>query len=109
MITTPDGDKYHDLEPGGELSRPVIEIRTKDAQLFLIRKALIAALGETDVITPEIFRLRMSDLFGSYPEDGTYDEEKQHPLADSLLCEVLRELGYDEGVRIFEQASKWYS
>lgn len=32
-----------------------------------------------------------------------------HVLADELMCKLLRELGYGEGVDIFEQMDKWYS
>ncbi len=35
--------------------------------------------------------------------------EKTHILADELICKLLRELGYGEGVDIFEQMYKWYS
>lgn len=37
------------------------------------------------------------------------DTEMAHILADELMCKLLRELGYDEGVDIFEQMDKWYS
>ena len=37
------------------------------------------------------------------------DEEDAHVLADALMCEILRELGYGEGVDIFLNMSKWYA
>lgn len=37
------------------------------------------------------------------------DTEMAHIHADELMCELLRELGYGEGVDIFEKMSKWYS
>ena len=37
------------------------------------------------------------------------DTEMAHILADELMCKLLRELGYGEGVDIFEQMDKWYS
>lgn len=41
--------------------------------------------------------------------DRNNDTEMAHILADEMMCKLLRELGYNEGVDIFEQMSKWYS
>ena len=41
--------------------------------------------------------------------DRNNDTEMAHILADELMCKLLRELGYSEGVDIFEQMNKWYS
>ena len=57
-------------------------------------------------MTPGEFAQRMRDI---YPEDDCYDPEVAHGPADDLLCEVLRELGYGEGVGTYEEAVKWYS
>lgn len=38
-----------------------------------------------------------------------WDQEDSHIVADSYMCELLRELGYGEGVDVFENMSKWYS
>lgn len=35
--------------------------------------------------------------------------EMAHIYADKLICKLLRELGYGEGVNIFEGMEKWYS
>lgn len=35
--------------------------------------------------------------------------EMAHIQADELMCELLRELGYGEGVNIFENMNKWYA
>lgn len=37
------------------------------------------------------------------------DEEICHEEMDALMCETLRDLGYGEGVDIFEETPKWYS
>ena len=37
------------------------------------------------------------------------DEEMAHMRADELLCDVLKQLGYSEGVKIFEDMNKWYA
>ena len=41
--------------------------------------------------------------------DRNNDTEMAHILADELMCKLLRELGYGEGVDIFKQMDKWYS
>lgn len=41
--------------------------------------------------------------------DRDNDTEMRHILADELMCKLLRELGYGEGVDIFEKMSLWYS
>ena len=37
------------------------------------------------------------------------DEEVCHEKMDELMCKTLRNLGYEEGVEIFEETPKWYS
>ena len=37
------------------------------------------------------------------------DKELCHRLMDNLMCEKLRDLGFDEGVEIFEKTGKWYA
>lgn len=37
------------------------------------------------------------------------NQEMAHILADELMCKLLRELGYGEGVDIFEKMDIWYS
>lgn len=35
--------------------------------------------------------------------------ESLHYRADLLLCEILKSLGYDKVVELFESFEKWYS
>lgn len=42
-------------------------------------------------------------------DNAETDPEMYHYAADELLCEVLRDFGYDEGVDIFDQMTKWYA
>lgn len=37
------------------------------------------------------------------------DEEQGHGLADTILCDFLKHLGYTEIVNEFEKVEKWYS
>ncbi len=51
----------------------------------------------------EEFRAKMKTLAESN------EPESFHSYADELMCETLTELGYEEGVKIFEDEEKWYS
>lgn len=37
-----------------------------------------------------------------------WDEEGGHILADRVLCDLLKELGYDDIVNNFVSVHKWY-
>jgi hypothetical protein len=37
------------------------------------------------------------------------DTEVTHIIADELLCELLKHLGYDELIEIYEKVDKWYA
>lgn len=54
-------------------------------------------------LRPEAFKNRMLTL------STIGDEERMHQLMDDMMCDVLRSLGYDEGVRIFLDTPKWYA
>ena len=54
---------------------------------------------------PEEFRNEMIVIREMYPNDP----ELFHCCADDLLCTLLRELGYGEGIDVFVAAEKWYS
>lgn len=56
--------------------------------------------------TPEEFKKRMLEIF---PESGVYDSEEAHFDADNLMCEVLEELGYGDGLKSFKTARIWYA
>jgi hypothetical protein len=55
--------------------------------------------------TPEQFRDDMQKI----REEVGGDEEVAHARMDNLLCRVLVELGYRDGVAIFDKQLKWYS
>ena len=56
------------------------------------------------VISPTEFERRMREI-----DETSSNEEEAHIRADDLLCETLRQLGYEKGVEIFENMGKWYS
>jgi hypothetical protein len=53
-------------------------------------------------MTPEEFMAAMQKL-------NTGDEEADHSNADKLMCEVLKQFGYEAGVEIFIKMTKWYA
>jgi hypothetical protein len=38
-----------------------------------------------------------------------HDAEVAHCDADDLLCELLKDLGYEEIIEAFESVDKWYA
>jgi len=66
----------------------------------------IKAKKELNKMSPEEFKLKMIEI---NKLSEVEDVEEAHGLADGLMCEVLEQLGYKEGIEIFNQMSKWYS
>ena len=58
-------------------------------------------------MTPQEFANEMRELTRGAHSTG--DSEAFHAYADTLMCKLLTELGYGEGVEWFEQTEKWYS
>lgn len=63
-------------------------------------------------MTPEEFAEKMQKarettgfIFGT----EVPDIETAHENMDDLMCQVLRDLGYGEGIDIFCNADKWYA
>lgn len=56
------------------------------------------------MMNPHDFKEAMSKLNEC---DG--DPESNHVDADDLMCRVLDELGYGEGIKIFKAMRKWYA
>ena len=54
-------------------------------------------------MSPEEFAKEMAKIALSN------DTESAHSQADKLMCEALKELGYYEGIKIFEEMGKWYA
>lgn len=54
---------------------------------------------------PGLFKAKMAGLKSKY----LGDPEAFHAKADQLLCQVLTDLGYEEGVKIYNSSTKWYA
>lgn len=42
-------------------------------------------------------------------KDSAGDPEWAHAAADDILCEVLRRLGYNKLIDLYEDVEKWYA
>lgn len=64
--------------------------------------------------SPKIFARKMGEIADMLDkgEDACgriIDQEDAHRMADKLMCDVLRHLGFGAGVEIFENMPKWYA
>ena len=54
-------------------------------------------------MTPEEFAQRMQEI-------SEYESvQASHIAGDDLMCELLEDLGYGDGVQIFYNMDKWYA
>ncbi len=63
-------------------------------------------------MTPEEFAAKMleaSKITYSHWGKEYADIEDSHAAMDDLMCNLLRSLGYGDGIDIFEKAEKWYA
>ena len=62
-------------------------------------------------MTPEEFADEMRRITDEeqHKNDPYWDTEQIHIEMDSLVCKVLENLGYGEGVEIFRNEPKWYA
>ena len=59
---------------------------------------------------PEDFAKAMKDIENKYEgEEKSISVEEMHREMDELLCKTLRNLGFGEGIDIYEQNPKWYA
>lgn len=56
-------------------------------------------------MTPEEFATKMEAIYERYHDD----EEFAHMFMDDCMCELLRDLGYGDGIDIFYKQGKWYA
>ena len=59
--------------------------------------------GKEKQMTREEFKNKMQAIADKRDAEGGHIE------ADDLMCELLKELGYGEGVEIFEGMYRWYA
>ena len=58
-------------------------------------------------------RMKKPDFKKQYEQmealQNNWDIEETHGKADDILCEVLRKLGYNRLVELYEKIDKWYA
>ena len=77
-------------------------------KLVKLAKAQDVASVKSEVITPQEFAEQMKDISEMENSYGR-DPEMSHIKADEFIIEVLTELGYGDGAKIFDNMPKWYS
>ena len=62
-------------------------------------------------MTPKEFADEMRRITDEEQHKGDlyWDTEQVHIEMDNVMCEVLEDLGYGEGIEIFRNESKWYA
>jgi hypothetical protein len=61
---------------------------------------------KTDIMTPKEFEIKMKEL--QYNDGDELVMYNTHHQADELLCEILKSLGYEDGIKIYEESGMWY-
>jgi len=56
-------------------------------------------------MTPKEFKIKMQEI----KDADDSDIESVHADMDALMCELLVELGYSDGVKVFEETDKWWA
>lgn len=71
----------------------------------------ISESSDNRIMTPDEFAKKMKKISDNlkYQNDAYYDEEDAHMQMDDLMSDLLRQLGYGEGIDIFDNTSKWYA
>ena len=57
-------------------------------------------------LTPEEFTDAMREALERGRDE---DEEQTHKRADNLMCDLLKSLGYEEGVAVYLKSGRWYA
>ena len=64
--------------------------------------------SDTAPMSPEDFATKMREAYEiHWLKEG--DEEVVHIVMDGIMCNLLRMLGYGEGVDIFNSTPMWYA
>ena len=60
-------------------------------------------------MNPQVFYEKMKRLSNELNREFGMDEEDVHCAMDKLMCEILVEFGYEDGVKVFQETDKWYA
>lgn len=85
------------------MSKSTIDwIKVAQCKSFSEFSNLLSRYSNELPMKPEEFKNRMSELYMTFKDDV----KVCHSKMDDLMCELLRTLGYDAGVEIFEKAER---
>lgn len=56
-------------------------------------------------MTPKEFAEEMKKIQNEFHND----RERRHREMDYLMCDLLKSLGYGDGIKIFDKTGKWYA
>lgn len=59
-------------------------------------------------MTPDEFAAKMQEAYKIHYEENA-DNEVVHIVMDGIMCDLLRQLGYGEGIDIFNNTPMWYA
>lgn len=62
---------------------------------------------KTEILTPEEFENAMLELKMKHIEEDGFEEDAHRDM-DMLMCNLLKSLGYADGVRVFLYTRRWY-
>ena len=57
----------------------------------------------------EKYKRRLFEIIEKLEKQKYYDEEDAHIEADAVLCDLLKELGFEDVVELYEKIPKWYA
>ena len=92
-----------DVDPGGELRSRLLGRHSDETEARRADQSFKRC--SQSAMTPERFKLRMREV--STLADG--ERKMVHWLADDLLCEMLIQLGYGDGVVMFKSLVRRYA
>lgn len=62
----------------------------------------------TAMFTPDEFENAMLEIKMKYKDESGFEEDAHRDM-DKLMCDLLRSLGYADGVRVYLGTKRWYA
>ena len=105
MVRDEDVDKELELPHNQEMLRHVgISPGDLYAMAWHVTHVLYKGVSPDRQIEAENFYEEMALLLNKEK-----DAQSRHIRADNLMCDVLRENGFEDGVAVFNMMEKWYA
>lgn len=93
----------------GIAKKNIYSFETHDAAAKAIVSLSMGGLkmDNKNVMLPSEFANKMRAAI--HNDERQWDAEDAHRAMDSIMCELLISLGYEEGIEIFCSTPKWYA